>query len=307
MDTISWLLEGDPAIRWQVMRDLTDAAPAKIAAERARVPHEGIGAAVLAAQGSDGAWHLPDEPDWLPTLFMMQLLRATGADSSDPAVASAVERLHTGFRWAEDLGGKPFVEGETEPCINGGALAAGSYFGRPSESLASRLLSEQLADGGWNCDAPKSTRSSFHSTICVLEGLREFELAVGIRTDVTAARRCAEEYLLRRGLFRRLTTGEVANPEFLEFAFPPRYHYDVLRGLDYFRAAGVEPDGRMSDAIRIIESKRQSDGRWILDQAYNEAITVPTGENVGEPSRWNTLRAMRVLQWWGKSVADRGN
>src|SRR5262249_31268490 len=156
VDTLDWLLDSDPAIRWQVMRDLTDAAPAAIAAERARVPREGLGARILASQGSDGAWHRSDEPDWLPTLFTPQLLRATGVDRADPVVDSAMTRLNAGFRWHESFGAKPFFDGEVEPCINGGALAIGAYFGRPSASLAQRLVGEQLADGGWNCDAPKS-------------------------------------------------------------------------------------------------------------------------------------------------------
>lgn len=148
---IDWLLDADPAIRWQVMRDLADDSPATVAAERARVPHEGIGAEILACQGADGAWHRADETDWLPTLFMMQLLRATGVDRTGPAVAAAVARLEAGFRWDESFGAKPFFEGEVESCINGGALALGAYFGRQSESLAQRLVGEQLDDGGWNC------------------------------------------------------------------------------------------------------------------------------------------------------------
>ena len=240
MDTIAWLLDSDPAIRWQVMRDLTDASPAAVAAERARIPREGLGAEILARQGSDGAWHRADSPDWLPTLFTMLLLRSTGVDRADPAVESAVARLAEGFRWDEEFGKKPFFEGEVEPCINGGTLALGAYFGRPTESLARRLVGEQLDDGGWNCDAPKSSRSSFHTTICVLEGLLEYERAAGPTPEIAAARRRGEEYLLERGLFRRLSTGEVANPEFLELAFPPRYHYDILRALDYSRNAGVQ-------------------------------------------------------------------
>ncbi len=295
---IDWLLDSDPAIRWQAMRDLTDASPATVAAERARVPHEGIGAEVLACQGADGTWHRADEPDWLPTLFMMQLLRATGVDRTDPAVASAIARLEAGFRWDESFGAKPFFEGEVEPCINGGALALGAYFGRPSESLAQRLVSEQLDDGGWNCDAPKSARSSYHTTICVLEGLLEYERAVGSVPEMARSRRRGEEYLLERGLFRRRSTGEVANPAFLKFAFPPRYHYDVLRALDYFRAAGVPPDARIGDALQVVESRRQGDGRWLLDHAYDEALAFPFNEPVGQPSRWNTLRALRVLDWW---------
>ena len=297
MDTIDWLLDSDPAIRWQAMRDLADASPTAIAIERARVPREGVGATILACQGTDGAWHRQDEADWLPTLVSMQLLRGTGADPADPLVKSSIERLQSGFRWAEDLGGRPFSDGETEPCINGNALAAGSYFGYPSESLAQRLLQEQLEDGGWNCEAPKSSRSSFHSTICVLEGLLEYERASGGSPQVATARERAHEYLLKRSLFRRLSTGEVADPAFLNFGCPPRYCYDVLRALDYFRSAGVKPDTRIGEAIEVIQNKRQADGRWLLDETHNEALPFPFVENVGEPSRWITLLALRVLRW----------
>jgi hypothetical protein len=233
------------------------------------------------------------------------LLRATGIDRTDAAVVSAITRLEAGFRWDQEFGAKPFFEGEVEPCINGGALALGAYFGRPAESLARRLASEQLEDGGWNCEAPKSARSSFHTTICVLEGMLEYERAVGSAPEITTARHRGEEYLLKRALFRRLSTGEVANPEFLKFAYPPRYHYDVLRALDYFRDAWVhdnlQPDTRMADALHVVERKRQADGRWLLDSSYDEALAFPFVESVGEPSRWNTLRAMRVLHWSGKT------
>jgi hypothetical protein len=234
----------------------------------------------------------------LPTLYTLLLLRATGVDRAEPAVDSAVARLEAGFRWDEEFGEKPFFEGEAEPCINGGTLALGAYFGRPTESLARRLVGEQLDDGGWNCEAPKSPRSSFHTTICVLEGLLQYERAVGSAPEITAARRRGEEYLLKRGLFRRCSTGEVANPAFLKFAFPPRYHYDVLRALDYLRDAGAQPDARIGDALHVVESRQQADGRWLLDGAHDEALAFPFGESVGEPSRWNTLRALRVLRWY---------
>jgi len=299
--TLDWLLDSDPAVRWQTMRDLSDASPATVAAERARVAREGLGAAILACQGSDGSWHLAGTPDWLPTLFTMQLLRATGVDRADPGVASAIARLEEGYRWDESFGAKPFFDGEVEPCINGGALALGGYFGRPSASLARRLVAEQLDDGGWNCDAPKSTRSSFHTTICVLEGLLQYERAAGSAPEIADARRRGEEYLLERRLFRRRSTGEVVNPAFLKFAFPPRYHYDVLRALDYFRDAGAQPDARIDEAVQILKSRQQADGRWLLDAAHDEAYVVPVGESVGEPSRWNTLRALRVLRWYERS------
>jgi hypothetical protein len=329
MDTISWLLDSDPAISWQTMRDLTGASPGAISAERARAAREGIGAEILARQEPDGSWRRADAPAWLPTLFTLLLLRATGVDPAEPAVESAVARLEARLRWNDypgcwDLrppdfspipagrsfgckpGGNPVFEGEEEPCINGGVLALGAYFGRPNESLARRLLGEQLDDGGWNCEAPKSTRSSFHTTICVLEGLLEYERAAPRISpqpvpEITAARRRSDEYLLKRALFRRLSTGEVANPAFLEFAFPPRYHYDVLRALDYFSAAGEQPDPRIGDAVRLIESKQKADGRWLLDDAHDEALACPLGESVGTPSRWNTLRALRVLRWYKQS------
>jgi hypothetical protein len=298
VDTVDWLLDSDPAIRWQAMRDLTDASPSAVAAERARVPREGVGAEILARQGSDGSWHRAHDPAWLPTLYTLLLLRATGVDRAEPEVHSAVARLEAGFRWDEEFGEKPFFEGEVEPCINGGALALGGYFGRPAESLARRLVAEQLDDGGWNCEAPKSARSSFHTTICVLEGLLEYERAAGSAAEIAAARRRGEEYLLERGLFRRRSTGEVANPAFLKFAFPPRYHYDVLRSLDYLRNAARQPDARMRDALHVVASRRQADGRWLLDCSHDEALAFPFGESVGEPSRWNTLRALRVLRWY---------
>jgi len=289
------------------MRDLMDASAAAIASERARVAHEGTGAEILNLQHPDGSWRRAGAPAWLTTLFTMQLLRATGADPTDPAVAAAIARLETGLRWnnrgsgwdlrASETGGSTFFEGEVEPCINGGALAAGAYFRRPSDNLMRRLVGEQLEDGGWNCEAPKSTRASFHTTICVLEGLLEYERAVGFAPEVASSRKRGEDYLLERGLYRRLSTGEIANPEFLEFAFPPRYHYDLLRALDYFRATGSAPDARIAEALGILQSKRQADGRWLLDATYEEVLAPSLNEPVNQPSRWNTLRALRVLQW----------
>jgi len=322
---LNWLLASDPAVRWQTLRDLASASPDEIAAERACIPNEGLGAEILAAQQTDGAWRRPDAPTWLTTLFTLQLLRATGIDPKDPIVASALTLAEANLRWNDypgcwdlrapdfgpapadgkhgcKLGGNPFFEGEEEPCINGGVLAFGAYFGHPNDTLARRLLAEQLSDGGWNCEAPKSQRSSFNTTICVLEGLFEYERAIGpahpMAAEIAAARLRGEEYLLQRHLFRRFSTGEIASPEFVELAFPPRYHYDILRGLDHLRAAGRDPaDPRLLDAIQIIENKRQPDGRWLLDRAYNEAITISTGETIGQPSRWKTLRALRVLRW----------
>jgi hypothetical protein len=303
VDAIDWLLDSDPAIRWQAMRDLTDAPATVLAAERSRIAREGVGAQILATQGADGSWRRPGAPEWMLNVYTVQLLRATGADGADRPIAAALDRIASGFRWHPEVGAKPFFEGEVEPCLNGGTLAAGSYFGRPCDDLARRLVTEQLADGGWNCDAPQSTRSSFHTTICVLEGLLEYERAVGPTPEITKARRRAEEYLLCRSLFRRRSTGEPASPTFLHFAYPPRYCYDVLRALDYFRVAGVPPEPRMGEAVRVIESKRQPDGRWLLEETHNEALPFPFSEVIGKPSRWNTLRALRVVRWYRGEVS----
>ncbi len=298
MDVLDWLLDSEPAIRWQVLRDLVDADPAAVAAERARVSREGLGVEILTRQGPDGAWHKADSPDWVPTLYTSLLLRATGVDPADPAVDAAVTRLATGFRWDEEFGARPFFEGEVEPCINGGTLAVGGYVRRPSSSLAQRLVDEQLDDGGWNCEAPRSARSSFHTTICVLEGLLAYERAVGAAPEIAEARRRGEEYLLARRMFRRRSTGDLVDPSFVQFSFPPRYGYDVLRGLDHLRDAGVAPDERIDEAVARVRDRRQADGRWLLDGSHGEVLGVAFGESVGEPSRWNTLRALRVLRWY---------
>lgn len=312
-DTLAWLLDSDPAIRWQAMRDLTAASAEAFPLERARILQQGLGAEILALQQPDGSWRREGAPLWLTTLFTLQLLRATGIDPTHPAVAAAMARLEAGLRWndlgdcwelrAPETGGNTFFQGETEPCINGGALAIGAYFGRPTESLLQRLLQEQLPDGGWNCEAPKSTRSSFHTTICVLEGLLEFERAAGPTPALLSARHRGEEYLLQRALFRRLSTGEVIHPDFLALAYPPRYRYDILRALDYFRSTGDAPDPRIAEAVNILESKQHPDGRWLLDARYDEGLAVSFQEQVGEPSRWNTLRALRVLRWCGRSLS----
>jgi hypothetical protein len=200
--------------------------------------------------------------------------------------------------------GTPFFAGEVEPCINGQVATAGAYFGQDVQGIIDRLLGEQLSDGGWNCEAPTgSTRSSFNTTICVLEALLEHERAGGGTPEVTAARLCGQEYLLERRLFRRRSTGEVierdrkGGADWTRFAFPTWWHYDVLRGLDYLRNAGAVPDDRVTEAIELVASKQDENGRWALDAQYPGVMPIEIDGGVGEPSRWNTLRALRVLKW----------
>jgi hypothetical protein len=177
--------------------------------------------------------------------------------------------------------------------------------------LADRLLHEQLEDGGWNCYAPPSNRSSFHSTICVLEGLLEYENAKGATTALLDARRRGQEYLMERGMFRSLSTGAVIDHAWTQFSFPTRWHYDVLRGLDYLRSAGVEPDERVEEAVHLVQRKRDGDGRLPLENPHAGAVHFEMEDGAGSPSRWNTLRALRVLDWYsarhGSSCHGKGN
>jgi hypothetical protein len=312
MTVTDWLLDADPAIRWQVMRDLTDASADKVAAERARVAVEGWGAQLLALQGPDGQWddgtYRPGWVDeskpffdaWTAATFSLQLLRDLGVAPDDPAVGRAIALVRDNSRWeATDT---PFFEGETEPCINGMALAIGAYFGQNVDGIVERLLDDELNDGGWNCWAEYgATVSSFHTTICVLEGLLEWERARG-SSEAVEARRRGEEYLLERGLLRRHTTGRIIDPRFTMFSFPTRWYYDVLRGLDHFRAAGPDPDDRCAEAIALVAEKRDEDGRWPLENTHMGPKHFEMEDPDGFPSRWNTLRAMRVLRWAGSDV-----
>ncbi len=297
MNTIDWLLDSDPSIRWQVLRDLTDAPPDEVAAERARAATEGWGAQVLALQGPDGRWAHPqaDSPEWSCFLHL-SLLRDLGLDPASEQARRAVGLVRDNLTW-HWWGDKPFFEGEVEPCINGRVAAMGAYFGEEAPALVDRLLGEQMADGGWNCEQENgSTVGSFHTTICVLEGLLEHEHATGGQPAVRAAIARGHEYLLARRLFHRLSSGEVIDPDFAKLAFPTCYHYDVLRALDHLRAAGVATDERMREAIALVESKRDADGRWRLEHWHDDNVVVPM-EELDRPSRWVTLRAMRVLRW----------
>ena len=195
----------------------------------------------------------------------------SGSTRTSARVRTAIDLVRDNVTWGPGFGDSPFFEGEVEPCINGRVVALGAYFGERSDRLVDRLLSEQLGDGGWNCEAERgSVRSSFHTTICVLEGLLAFEQAFGATPAVTDARKRAQEYLLERRLLRRLSTGEIIEPTWTQFAFPPLWHYDVLRALDYLRAAGVPPDARVEEAVAIVRERRQDDGRWLLDVRHRE-------------------------------------
>lgn len=305
MDTVDWLLadDADPAIRWQTMRDLTDTAPDAVAAERARMAKEGWASDLLGAQNPDGSWG-GNGPSWVTwsdtwrdTMYTAWLLADFGIDPADLRVRGMISTLRDGFDWGEEFGNNPYFAGETEECTNGMILKAAGPFGEVDTSLVERVLSTQLDDGGWNCDAPESTRASFHSTITVLEGLLAAEQAGKAPAGTAEARARGEEYLLERGMFRSLRTGADLDPAWSLFAYPFSWHYDILRGLEHLRAAGLAPDPRAADAVAVVESRRGADGRWIRDAVTGERVHYAM-EEPGAPSRWITLRALRVVEWY---------
>ncbi len=316
---LKWLLDSDPAIRWQVMRDLPDDTPKAIAAERSRVGTEGWGAHLLPRQSPAGNWggrprgwrdDLPKEDrDLLITLYSLSVLMDLGLDPDSKQARKMIDRVDQRLVFKR-LNNRPYLHGETEPCINGRILGIGAYFKEPNDALARRLLGEQLEDGGWNCEAPKSQSSSFHTTICVLEGLLEYERASrksraitrAVTKAVIRARKRGEDYLLERGMFRSLRTGEVINKRWLRFSFPTFWHYDVLRGLDYLSKVGIKPDSRVRDAIEIVIKRRHQNGRWPLNLLHPEHIPLKMETDVGSASRWNSLRALRVLRWYNNST-----
>jgi len=373
LNVLEWLLDSDPSIRWQVMRDLAGEPAEAVAAERAKVATEGWGARLLSLQDTDGQWGkdvlppsieisgegLPDvatrkllrdlhrvslddlagflgldiatlskwenepdpqgellgkyrsaldwmknsigtlKPEWTSTTFTLLLLVDMGLDPRSEQARRAVEQVRDNSKWDHD--GQNYFDGEVEPCINGKAVALGAYFGQNVDGIVERILGEQLADGGWNCEAERgSIRSSFNTTIAVLEGLLEYERTDGADPSVAAVRVRGQEYLLERRMLRRLSTGEVISPAWTMFSFPTRWHYDVLRGLDYLRNAGVEPDDRCAEAIGLVEGKRDRDGRWPLENTHSGRVHFDMEEGDDKPSRWNTLRALRVLRWSGR-------
>lgn len=336
MTVLDWLLDSDPSIRWQTLRDLAGGPADVVAAERRRVATEGWGARLLTLRGEDGQWaggayfpaqgtgtgvgpsggaEAPDSPTepgghdapddgsqpWTATTYSLLQLRDFGIDPENDQMRRTVALVRDNCRWEE--GGQPYFSGEVEPCINGMTVGLGAYFGQDVDSVVARLVSEQLDDGGWNCWTEYgAVVSSAATTINVLEGLLAHEQATGGSADSIAARRRGEEYLLERRLFRRKSTGEVIDPAWLDFSFPTRWHYDVLRALEYFRSAGGPPDPRLAEAAELLRSKQQPNGTWLLENTHPGQIHFELEYGDGQPSRWNTLRALRVLQWYGNGA-----
>jgi hypothetical protein len=296
--TLEWLMAGDPAIRWQAMRDIADASRTAVPREQRRVATTGWGAQLLALQDEDGRWGGGIyTPKWTSTTYTLLLLRDLGLPSGNPQALRACRLLLDSGFWSD--GGINYSSrnhSRSETCVTAMVLAVCRWFALDDprlDALESHLLEAQMPDGGWNCRATPgysgANHASFHTTILALEAL----LAGGRRNAA------GEEFMLRHQLYRSHRTGAVANAVFTRFCFPPRWHFDVLRGLDYFRLAGAARDPRLEDPIALLRSRESRDGRWPLSRGYSGKVFFNL-EPAGAPSRWNTLRALRVLRWWDR-------
>jgi len=314
----AWLLDSDPALRWQVERDVVGEPPEAWEATRARVATEGFGERLLALQDSDGQWaggaffpaHFDfDGPEaeegagqpWTATTWTLNSLREWGLDSAVLRERRTAELLAANSRWEyDDL---PYWGGEVDCCINAWTVANGVWLGADVSGIVDWFLDHRLPDGGWNCEwVEGSTRSSVHSTLNSLKGLLAYEVATGGTDATRAARHSGEEYLLQRGLFRRLSTGEPVGPWVDRFAYPFRWSCNVLNAAEYFRRAalvdGTAPDPRIADAIALIRGARQPDGTWLQGRRDPGRVWFEVDVPAGEPSKWLTLYGTRVLDWW---------
>ncbi|WP_432851882.1 squalene cyclase [Amycolatopsis sp. CA-161197] len=313
-EVLAWLLDSDPALRWQVERDLAGSPPEVWEATRARVATEGFGARLLALQDPDGQWaggaFFPaefkgspeDGQPWTATTWSLNALRDWGLDAS--VLDGTAELLARNSRWEyENL---PYWDGEVDVCINSWTLSNGLWLGADVDGIARWFVEHRLPDGGWNCLwVEGAERSSVHSTLNALKALLDHEKAGGSVDStgcVADARRAGEEYLLSRSLFRRLSTGEPIAPWVRSFGYPFRWFYNVLNAADYFRAAalfdGTAPDPRMAEAVDLIRAARQPDGTWLQARRHPGEVWFEIDAPAGEPSKWLTFHATRVLDWW---------
>ncbi|MFC4943538.1 squalene cyclase [Pseudonocardia sp. GCM10023141] len=310
----SWLQDSDPALRWQVERDLLGAPAEAWEATRARVATEGFGARLLALHDPDGQWAggaffpapgrgpaAPEEAGqpWTATTWTLNALREWGVDAS--ALRGTAALLAANSRWEyDDL---PYWGGEVDCCINAWTVANGLWLGADIAGIVDWFVEHRQPDGGWNCEwVEGSTRSSFPSTLNSLTGLLAYDVATGGTDATLAARRSGEEYLLRRALLRRASTGELVGPWVSRFTYPFRASYNALVATDHFRRArlfdGRAPDPRMAEAIELVRAARQPDGTWLQGSRLPGQVWFEVDVAEGEPSKWLTLYGMRVLAWW---------
>ncbi|MHA7246641.1 squalene cyclase [Arthrobacter tecti] len=320
---LDWLLDSDPALRWGVQRDLAGAPESEWRETRERVATDGFGTQLLARQDADGQWasgaYFPADFDfegpeaaeeagqpYTATTWSLNSLRDWGLNPD--TLAGTADSLAANSRWEYD--NLPYWSGEVDACINAFTLANGTWLGADVSVLARWFPEHQQADGGWNCEwVEGSTRSSFHSTLNSLKGLLYHEVATGGTDELRDARKAGEEYLLKRRLLYTLSTGEQVAHWATRFAYPFRWFYSALNAADYFRSAalheGAEPDSRMSDAMEAIRAARRPDGTWIQERRHPGRVWFEVDVPAGEPSKWLTFHATRVLHWWGAGTPPR--
>lgn len=299
-EVTSWLLGGDPAVAWQVQRNLLGRAESTWSRTRQRVAHEGWGARLLSNRTDDGHWGGGlYQPKWISTFYTLRLLTHLGLATTHRAARSSC-RLLLDEGVTENGGVSFWSSGQTDTCVTAMLLSMACYFGFADDERCDRmlawLLAEQMTDGGWNCERERARHSSFHTTISTLEGLFAFESARGGDLAVRRAADRGRDYFLRHRLYRSERTGDVVRPSFAKLSFPPRWFFDVLRGLEHFVAVGAPWDERLGDAVGVLRSARTKDGRWRVQNWHTgkEHFHIEGGR---EPSRMNTLRALRVLRW----------
>jgi hypothetical protein len=300
--TISWLLDGDPSIRWQLKKDLLDLSPEVWLEERHRVAFEGWGKQLLNLQDDDFMWGRGlYSPKWISTHYTLMLLKRMGIPPDNIQAKKACKLLID--RGAYKDGGINFFASmkHSETCVSGMVLSLSAYFNISDErikNLVSFLLNQQMKDGGWNCESFNgATHSSLHTTISVLEGLWEYEkMNLQKCQECSEARLRAHEFILQHRLFKSDKSGNVIKSQFTRITFPPRWYYDILRALDYFQECQAEKDDRFQDAIDLL-IKKEKNGRWPMQSPHPGKVYFVM-EEAGKPSRWNTLRALRVMKWW---------
>ncbi len=305
-ELIPWLLEGDPSIRCQVQRGLLKLSPTKYEVERKKIAKEGWGSMLLALQDSDGRWGGGMYgPKFISTTYTMLTLRLLGLPPNNSQAKRACKLfLDEGFYTDGGINFFSYAWKYSETCVTSMILSLLAYFRYPDERIhdvALFVVSQQMSDGGWNCESPKgATHSSFHTTISALEGLYEYECLFPEKNkEISQVRACGHEFLLTHRLYKSHRTGKVFDPKMTTMPFPPRWKYDFLRGLDYFQACDAPRDERMSDAIELLLTKQKKDGIWPMNSGMS-GLKYFDLEKPGQPSRWNTLRALRVLEWWNK-------
>ncbi|MBI5352863.1 MAG: terpene cyclase/mutase family protein [Chloroflexi bacterium] len=310
-ETISWLLKGDPSIRWQVQRDLLNTSPAKFESERRKIAKEGWGARLLSLQDADGKWGGGIYgPKWTSTTYTMLTLKLLGLPPNNPQAKQACKIfLDKGIYMDGGINFFSYSLKYSETCVTSMILALLAYFRYPDEylhSIASYLIDQQMPDGGWNCESYKgATHSSFHTTISALEGLYEYQCTYPeMKKQISKVRERGHEFLLAHRLYKSHRTGKVFDAKMTTMPFPPRWKYDFIRALDYFRACDAPRDERMSDAIELLRKKQKKDGLWPMNSGMS-GLKYFDLEAAGQPSRWNTLRALRVLNWWNENAEGR--